>query len=618
MKKQFTSYLPLFILIMLCVASCDKKDQDLAPDPLNVPLKITSVSPGGAVAGEKVIILGAGFSSEVADNVIKFGDVTAVTDSATSTRLVTRVPVGAKTGKVSVSVNGKTVAATNDFTILTNPPVLGGGTTNTSTGITENSATVISSITSMGDGTITQHGHVWSKSNNPPTIADLHTELGALPSGAVFPFKVNATLKNLESNTTYFVRMYATVGTITVYGEVFQIKTTGSSSATLSFTTQEQDILGITGSTIDIRTFAFAPEGTKMLLYGHVYSSTESLPTVANDRTLFTNGTIGKDLFSFTSKITGLKSKTLYYVRPYAVIGGTTHYGSGWKVTTADQNVDILTVTKKGDFPGTVGNSPTSSFVRDGKIYVADSKYTQTGYKFNYKFYEYNPATGAWGAGFDYDSGPLLSAGVSAYYNKKWYYIGSSTLSEYDFDTKKIVDKEITTSGFSGSSGIFFTQINEKVYLTKNSSLWELNLSTKVVAKLNTLPIQSDLEGLEYLNGKLYLMGNGGNVNESINALYEYNITSNTWLQKANATALNALKYKTYRFRYIKAIGTKLYGFNIWGIGEYDPASNTWRKAYISDKGEDALEGNVRHVIGEKAYIGVDPLAKYMLEIGSK
>ena len=226
MKKYFILQITL-LLVGTGMVSCDKNE----PDPVNNPggnttaLTITAVNPTAGAEGTKVVITGTGFKPTLSDNIVKFGTTAAKVDSATTTRIVTKVPKGATTGKVTVEVGGKNATSAADFTVMVNPPILGDGNSNTSSGITATTAKVSSSITAKGDGIILQHGHVWSKSNNPPTLLDTKSELGVFPAGATFPYKFDSELKNLEANTTYYVRAYITVGSSTIYGEVFQIKT---------------------------------------------------------------------------------------------------------------------------------------------------------------------------------------------------------------------------------------------------------------------------------------------------------------------------------------------------------------------------------------------------------
>jgi uncharacterized protein (TIGR02145 family) len=90
--------------------------------------------------------------------------------------------------------------------------------TNAATDIQFNKAQIIGNVTALGASNLTQHGHVWSKSPNP-TLSDFKTTLGAKSTTGNF----TSTLENLEMETTYYVRAYATNNSGTTYSnqEIF-------------------------------------------------------------------------------------------------------------------------------------------------------------------------------------------------------------------------------------------------------------------------------------------------------------------------------------------------------------------------------------------------------------
>lgn len=111
MKKYFV----LSWVLVAFVLSCKEDDPD--PSKGNAQLVVTGVNPVAGAEGTKVIITGTGFSPATGKNMVKFGGVSAVIDSATTTRLVTKVPEGAKTGKISVETDGKSAASNEQFTV---------------------------------------------------------------------------------------------------------------------------------------------------------------------------------------------------------------------------------------------------------------------------------------------------------------------------------------------------------------------------------------------------------------------------------------------------------------------------------------------------------------------
>jgi ribosomal protein L21E len=86
------------------------------PDPF---IHDFSVGNGLGADGTAVTINGYNFSSTIGSNTVKFNGVTATVSSASTTALKVNVPIGAKTGKVTVSVVGSSQIATSgsDFTV---------------------------------------------------------------------------------------------------------------------------------------------------------------------------------------------------------------------------------------------------------------------------------------------------------------------------------------------------------------------------------------------------------------------------------------------------------------------------------------------------------------------
>ncbi len=94
-------------------------------------------------------------------------------------------------------------------------PVL---TTTAVTSITATTASCGGNITSEGGASVTARGVCWSTNQNP-TIADGHTDDG--PGTGIFA----SSLTGLSSNTTYYVRAYATNSGGTAYGEQVSLTT---------------------------------------------------------------------------------------------------------------------------------------------------------------------------------------------------------------------------------------------------------------------------------------------------------------------------------------------------------------------------------------------------------
>ena len=177
----------------------------------------------------------------------------------------------------------------------------GGGTTaglptvetSTPTNVTTTSAVCGGNVTSDGGSTVTARGVCWSTSSNP-TVYDNKTIDGSTLG------QFTSNISGLQSNTTYYVRAYATNSQGTAYGtqKTFTTETSGGggsggdSGETITGTIGGHDYvdLGLPSGTkwATCNIGATTPEG-----YGNYYAwgetSTKSEYTMENYRTLGAN-----------------------------------------------------------------------------------------------------------------------------------------------------------------------------------------------------------------------------------------------------------------------------------------------------------------------------------------
>jgi DNA-binding beta-propeller fold protein YncE/Leucine-rich repeat (LRR) protein len=92
---------------------------DTPPSPT-----ISFVNPvSGGYIGGTASIVGTNFSTNPANNIVKFNGKTAIVNASTSTQITTIVPSGATTGPVSLTIGTNTITSPGNFIIL-NAPVL--------------------------------------------------------------------------------------------------------------------------------------------------------------------------------------------------------------------------------------------------------------------------------------------------------------------------------------------------------------------------------------------------------------------------------------------------------------------------------------------------------------
>ena len=198
---------------------------------------------------------------------------------------------------------------TNDYSL---PTV----TTDDITNITATSATCGGNVTDDGGLTITARGVCWSTSQNP-TINDSHTSDGT--GTGTFA----SSLSNLNTQTKYYVRAYATNSKGTSYGEQ------------KSFTTQDGLPIVVTGDISSITTesamcsgYVTSDGGFEVTARGVCWSTSQN-PTIEDFYVTYDGGT-----GLFESSLNDLSNNTTYYVRAYATNSKGTSYGDMKSFTT--------------------------------------------------------------------------------------------------------------------------------------------------------------------------------------------------------------------------------------------------------------------------------------------
>lgn len=110
-----SKHLVLLLGSLVFFYSC-KKDRAEAPVNGNDPA-ITAFLPTSAAMGTEVRIAGRFFSDVKTKNIVKFNGVAAEVTEANPNELRVIVPNGATTGKISITVDGRSGTSANDFTV---------------------------------------------------------------------------------------------------------------------------------------------------------------------------------------------------------------------------------------------------------------------------------------------------------------------------------------------------------------------------------------------------------------------------------------------------------------------------------------------------------------------
>ncbi|MDM8160673.1 SusF/SusE family outer membrane protein [Labilibaculum sp. K2S] len=242
-------------------------------------------------------------------------------------------------------------------------------------GITSTSVELSGIVVAEGDG-ISEYGIVWGTTENP-TTADSKKVADNVEKAVYW-----VTVDGLEHLTTYHYRAYViTNGGTTLYGKD-DVFTTLAHKPTIIISNEATDITDITANIAGEVPY----DGKALVTTKGICWSTEENPTIAG---LLTDE--GEGMGEFTSALTNLRAKTVYYARAYATNSIATVYSAQITFTTL---VGIATVET-----GTASAKATTAQVAGNVIYnggltisergvcygktenptIADSKVTNTG-----------------------------------------------------------------------------------------------------------------------------------------------------------------------------------------------------------------------------------------------
>lgn len=174
---------------------------------------------------------------------------------------------------------------------------------------------------------ISARGVCWSTHQNP-------TVLDSISKDGIEKGSYSSYLSNLKSDSTYYVRAYATNSVGTGYGSEMKFKTKHAQINVLTL-----PITDISLSSAICAGIITADKGIIVKERGICWNES-LLPTILNSKLI-----VGEGEGSFDGLITGLSANKIYYVRAYATSGNETIYGSMMTFKTRQIALNVTTLT---------------------------------------------------------------------------------------------------------------------------------------------------------------------------------------------------------------------------------------------------------------------------------
>lgn len=227
-------------------------------------------------------------------------------------------------------------------------------------------ATFNASISDTGLPAYTERGFCYSTNGNP-TIATNRKPVSGTGIGA---FSLQVT--GLEYPITYYVCAYAIQDGNVIYGNTVSFETIFREVAvsTSAATSVSENSAKLNGTINDVGTPAYTQRG-------FCYSSTNSSPTIANDKVIQYSSQSG----NYTANISNLQEGTTYYIRTFAVQDNKYVYGNTVSFTTNALPVvrtgPVTSLTKTGTyfyqwnatFNGTIVSAGFPAYTERGFVY---------------------------------------------------------------------------------------------------------------------------------------------------------------------------------------------------------------------------------------------------------
>ena len=457
MKNTTLYRLLLLAMAIGMFAACTEDTADVRLEPTLSTANTLNITSDSATVVGFVIAEGDGFTERgicysttedptVADDIALYTE-----DSPEATFYVTLSGLDyATTYYARAYATGDAGTVYGEQVSFTTLPVVPFLTTADISDITGNSASGGGEVTGNGGAEITERGICFSTDENP-TIDDSKTSDGE-GTGAF-----ESVLSNLQGNTKYYVRAYATNSAGTGYGPQVTFTTLVDlpkvTTAAVSEVTKTSALAG--GAVSD-------NGGADISSYGIVWSMNPD-PTVSDN---VLEGTM--DMDSFVVELSDLSMTTTYYVRAYATNSAGTGYGETVSFTTL---ADITQFWIVGSYNGW-DNSDNASYI----ISTESSEGQAEGYVYltsgEIKLVTDHSWDDAHTFGDD-GSGALTNPGNNITVDADGYYLIRANLSDMTYSLTQTVWGVIgdaTAGGWDSQTNMTYNSASQTFQLVTNLS----------------------------------------------------------------------------------------------------------------------------------------------------
>jgi len=457
MKNTTLYRLLLLAMAIGMFAACTEDTADVRLEPTLSTANTLNITSDSATVVGFVIAEGDGFTERgicysttedptVADDIALYTE-----DSPEATFYVTLSGLDyATTYYARAYATGDAGTVYGEQVSFTTLPVVPFLTTADISDITGNSASGGGEVTGNGGAEITERGICFSTDENP-TIDDSKTSDGE-GTGAF-----ESVLSNLQGNTKYYVRAYATNSAGTGYGPQVTFTTLVDlpkvTTAAVSEVTKTSALAG--GAVSD-------NGGADISSYGIVWSMNPD-PTTSDN---VAEGTM--DMDSFVVELADLSMTTTYYVRAYATNSAGTGYGETVSFTTL---ADITQFWIVGSYNGW-DNSDNASYI----ISTESSEGQAEGYVYltsgEIKLVTDHSWDDAHTFGDD-GSGALTNPGNNITVDADGYYLIRANLSDMTYSLTQTVWGVIgdaTAGGWDSQTNMTYNSASQTFQLVTNLS----------------------------------------------------------------------------------------------------------------------------------------------------